>query len=171
MRIASIPSQEGRTLPHRAAVIAASLAVAGLAATPAIAQGPVTLTFKETNKGSTFRFIDNPPRSTKAHRGPSVGDNLVFSNPLVSAAGARRGTLRASCTITGSSEKVTPAICYGVYSLKEGQLVAVVSTDDLNAKTTVGTIVGGNRAYAGARGTFSSTQTKTGADDTVTLTG
>jgi hypothetical protein len=158
-------------LPHRAVAVATTLTALGLAAAPAVAQAPLTITFKETNKGAKFAFVDNPPRSSKAHRGPSLGDNLVFSNPLVSAAGARRGTLRASCTITGASAKVTPAICYGVFSLKEGQLIAVVSTDNLSGATTIGMIVGGNRAYAGARGTFRSTQTKTGADDTVTLTG
>jgi hypothetical protein len=155
-------------LPHRAVILAASLAVAGLAATPAIAQGPVTITFKEANKGSTFRFIDNPPRS-KNHR-PSAGDLLVFSNPLVSNTGAKRGTLRATCTVTGATAKTTPAVCYGVYSLKEGQLAALVSTD-IEASTTKGIIIGGTGAYAGARGTFTSKQNKSGADDTVTLLG
>jgi hypothetical protein len=158
-------------LPHRAVVIATTLTALGLAAAPAVAQAPLTVTFKETNKGAKFTFVDNPPRATKSHRGPSAGDVLVFSNPLVSAAGARRGTLRATCTITAASAKATPALCYGVFALKEGELVAVVSATNLDANTTTGTIVGGTRAYAGARGTFSSTQTKTGANDTITLTG
>jgi hypothetical protein len=154
-------------LTHRPVILATALGVAVLAAVPARGDDKTTITFKETNKGSTFRFVDNAPHG----RRPSTGDVLVFSNPLVSATGARRGTLRASCTITGSSAKATPALCYGVYAFKEGQLAAVVSTANLSGKTTEGAIIGGTRAYAGARGSFSSTTTKTGANDTITLTG
>jgi hypothetical protein len=155
-------------MDRRSLTLAAALSGAlGLAAAPAVAQAPRTLTFKEADKGGTFKFVDNPPRG----RRPSVGDVLVFTEPLVSASGARRGTLRATCTITGASVKAVPAVCYGVFSLKEGQLAAVVSTANLDGKTTDGVIVGGTRAYAGARGTFHSTDTKSGSNDTVTLTG
>jgi hypothetical protein len=164
-RIGLTATQEGRSLPHRAVVLAVSLTAAGLLAVPARGDDTKTVTFKETDKGSTFRFINNPPRT----RRPGAGDTLVFSEPLVDASGARRGTLRATCTITGASAKRTPAICYGVFSLKEGQLAAVVSTANLDAKTTEGVIVGGTRAYANARGTFSSTSTKSGSNDTITL--
>jgi hypothetical protein len=137
-----------------------------LAATPAAAQAPGrTLTFKERNKGATFKFIDNPPRAKRGR--PTAGDMFVFSNPVVSATGARRGTLRATCTFASTRA----AVCYGAFSLKEGQLTAVVSTDNLDARTTRGAIVGGTGVYAGARGTFNSTTTKTGSDDTVTLAG
>jgi len=47
----------------------------------------------------------------------------------------------------------------------------MVSSANLDAKTTRGVIIGGTGAYAGARGTFTSVTTKTGANDTVTLTG
>jgi hypothetical protein len=159
-------------LPYRSVVVASVLTALGLAAAPAVAQAPLTITFKETNKGSTFKFVDNPPRATNPNRPqPSAGDNFVISTRLVSASGAGRGRLRATCTLTGSSTKVTPAICYGVFALKEGQLAAIVSSANLNAKTTRGVIVGGTGPYAGARGTFTSVTTKTGANDTVTLTG
>ena len=151
---------------RRSLTLAAALGVAlGLAATPAVAQSPQVLTFKETNKGSTFKFVDNAPRG----RRPSVGDVLVFSEPLVSDSGARRGTLRATCTLTGSSTRSTPAICFGVFALKEGHLAVVVSTANLDASTVEGVVVGGTRSYLGARGTFSSKNTKSGSNDTVTL--
>jgi hypothetical protein len=154
-------------LPHRSVVLAASLTALGLAAAPADAQAPRTITLKETNKGSTFKFVDNAPRAGR----PGIGDALVFSEPLVGGSGARRGTLRATCTITGGSTKSTPALCYGVFSLKEGNLAAVVSTANLDAVTTNGIIVGGTGAYAGVRGTFRSKTTKSGSDDTFTLLG
>ena len=155
---------------NRRSPAALALVLALGAAAPAAAQAPTkTITFKETDKGSKFAFIDNPPRS-KRHR-PSLGDTLVFSEPLVSSSGARRGTLRVTCTITGTSTKSTPAICYGVFGLKEGNLDALVSTSNLDSNATTGSIIGGTGAYAGARGTFRSTSTKTGSNDTVTLLG
>jgi hypothetical protein len=160
-------------LPHRAVVLTASLTSLGLAAAaPAVAQAPRTITFKEKASTSQFSFVDNPPRGKANRPRVSPGDLIILSLPLYSGAtGARRGILRATCTVTGSSEKAPPAVCYGVVSLKEGQLAIVVSSSNIDAKTTVGTVVGGTRAYAGARGTFTSVSTKAGANDTITLAG
>jgi hypothetical protein len=96
---------------------------------------------------------------------------FVISSPLVTASGTRRGTLRATCTITESSTNPnrTPVVCYGVFSLKEGQLVAVLSTNNIDAKVTSGAIIGGTGVYGGARGGFRSVTTKTGTNDTITL--
>ena len=147
-------------------VVAGAATSLALAAVPAAAQAPgPALKFKERNKGATFKFIDNPPSAKR--RGPSAGDMFVISNPLVSATGAKRGTLRATCTFSSR----TAVVCYGVFTLKEGQLVAVVSTNNIDAKTTTGAIVGGTGVYEDARGTFTSRTTKTGADDTVTISG
>jgi hypothetical protein len=44
-----------------------------------------------------------------------------------------------------------------------------VETVDSAAKGTEGAVVGGTGAYVGARGTFSSTTTKTGSNDVVNL--
>src|SRR4051812_29275748 len=162
-------------MDRRSLAVAAALSGAVVAAAPATAQSPTTttLTFKETDKGSTFTFIDNPPRN-KAHRRPTLSpaDLLVIGNPLVSNSGAKRGALRATCTVTTASKtpESAPALCTGVFSLKEGQLDALVSTSSL-AKGVSGAIVGGTGTYAGARGTFKSTDTKTGSNDTVTLLG
>jgi hypothetical protein len=159
-------------MPHRAVVVTAGLAALGLAAAaPAVAQAPRTLTFKEKGSASQFNYVDNPPRGKAGRPRPSAGDLIVLTLPLYSDAGARRGTLRATCTITGVSRHGPAAVCYGVASLKEGQLVIVVSSSNIDAKTTVGTVVGGTRAYANAHGTFTSVSTKAGANDTITLAG
>jgi hypothetical protein len=159
-------------LPHRAVVLATALAALGLAAAPAVAQAPRTISFKERQSATAFSYIDNPPRGKSAARPrPSAGDVITLSIPLAGAAGKSRGTLRATCTLTSASTKSTPAICYGVVALKEGQLAIIVSTPNLSAKVSNGVVVGGTRAYAGARGTFTSTTTKTGANDSITLTG
>ena len=158
-------------MPHRAAVLAGSLAALGLGAAPAVAQAPRTITFKEKASTSQFSLVDNPPRGTASRPRVSPGDLIILSLPLYGSAGARRGTLRATCTVTGSSAKSPPAVCYGVVALKEGQLVIIVSSSNIDAKTTVGAVVGGTRAYANARGTFTSVSTKAGANDTIALTG
>jgi|1186.fasta_scaffold122230_2 hypothetical protein len=156
-------------MPHRAVVAVTTAGALALMSAPAVAQAPAPLVFREVQKGTTFSFVDNPPRSTNARRPrPSAGDALVFTIPLAKG-GRSRGTLRATCTITGIVKKRTSALCYGVLSLKEGELVLVVSTSNLDDPKTTGSVIGGTRAYAGARGTFVSTTTKDGTIDTVTF--
>jgi len=157
------------------ALVAAGLTAAAVA-TPVLAQssgGAQTLTFRELDKGSRFGYIDNPPRNKK-HRRPvfSVGDQFALANPLADASG-KIGELRATCTVT----KKAPAsnsgfnnghpLCTGAFVLKGGTLF--VETVDAGAKTTHGAVVGGTGAYAGARGTFTSTSTRTGSNDVVNL--
>src|SRR4051812_23238773 len=141
------------------AVLAAALAVG--AAAPASAQAPAqTLKFTELNKGSTFKFIDNPPRAKNPRRPSiSVGDAFVVTTPLASSAGKHIGRLQATCTFTkGASNptKAGSAICYGVFTFAQGQLDALVSMANTNSTTTTGGIIGGTGTYAGARGTLKS---------------
>src|SRR5436853_4162944 len=154
---------------HRRFFLAATLSGGLLAVAPATAlsdNNGQTLTFKELDKGATFKFIDNPPRARNPRRPrPGAGDEFVIGNPLASASGAKRGVLRAVCTFTTSKA----ALCVGTFALKEGTLAALVSTNNINSTTTTGIITGGTGPYAGARGTFNSVQTKTGSNDTVTL--
>lgn len=153
---------------------AAAVALVLAAALPAGAQAPPkTVTFREVAKSTTFSYVDNPPRGTAARPRFSAGDAFVLNIPLINDAGAKRGALRAMCTVTGRTKDPNraPAICTGVITLKEGQLVVVVSTANLDAKVTTGSVVGGTRAYAGARGTFLSVTSKAGTRDTVTLIG
>jgi hypothetical protein len=171
----------GLTHVRRRPATLAALAAAGL--TSIAVAGPVlarsgasgrTITFREANKGSRFHYIDNPPRNAK-HARPtfSMGDQFVISNPLVNG-GGKIGELRAICTITKGgrapqSNSLNPAhpFCTGAFVTKKGTLF--VETVAAGAKVTTGAVVGGAGAYAGARGTFTSTTTKSGANDVVKL--
>ena len=156
------------------AVLVAAGAAAAAVAAPVLAQssGGQTLNFRELNKGSRFDYVDNPPRNTK-HSRPvfSVGDKIVLGNPLADDSGPI-GDLRATCTFTTkapATDDVNPAhpFCSGAFVLKSGTLF--VETTDAGGKTTSGAIVGGTGKYVGARGTFTSTSTKSGANDVVNL--
>lgn len=157
-----------RTLIATAAGAAALL----VAAVPASAQAPATqtLTFNEVDKGSTFNFIDNAPRSPRRHGQPtrvSAGDIFVFTEPLRDGSGRAFGRLRATCFITKAGSANNPqGDCFGVFSLPTGQLWASAS---LTNGATAGAILAGTGAYADMHGTFVSKDTKTGAADTVTL--
>jgi hypothetical protein len=161
----------------RALALAAAGLTAAAVAVPVFAQssgGGQTITFHELNKGSRFAYIDNPPRN-KPHRRPtfSVGDEFVLANPAVDDSGNKIGELRATCTITKRAPASNGGLnsghpfCTGAFVTTNGTLFA--ETVDSGAKTTNGAIVGGTGAYVGARGTFTSTNTKTGADDVVNL--
>jgi hypothetical protein len=158
-----------RTLLATASAVGAMLLAS---AAPAVAQSPATqtLTFREVDQGSTFAFVDNPPRAPHRHGAPtrvSAGDLFVVSNRLVDAAGKPFGRLRAMCFV---SEPGTPqdlhGDCFGVFSLPSGQLWASGTT---GPGLTTGAILGGTGAYVSMHGTFVSKSTKTGADDTVSL--
>jgi hypothetical protein len=158
------------------ALAAGGLTSAGVAA-PVLAQSGAsvrTITFRELNKGSRFAYIDNPPRN-KSHQRPvfSIGDQLALADPLANSSG-KIGELRATCTITktapapkGNSLNPGHPFCTGAFVTNKGTLFA--QTADAGAKKTKGSIVGGTGAYVGARGTFTSTSTKTGMNDVVKL--
>ena len=137
----------------------------------ASAQGSATLTFKELNTGSTFAFVDSAPLSkAKGEPTASLGDRIVFTNPLVSAAGKHVGRLYLHCTVVVAAPQANRAAfaCEGVIALGGGTLA--VQTLLLRAGATVnGIVTGGTGTYANARGTLRSRPTKTGADDTITL--
>ena len=145
----------------------ASVSVAAFAASATAAHADTTLTFKEVDKGSSFHIVDAPPKDTKqTHLTP--GDQFVIQNPLADNAGKRIGTLRATCSMTTKKD----SICYGVFSFKNGTLDALVALPNTEtSKQTAGGIIGGTGAYAGASGSFISKDTKSGANDTVTLLG
>jgi hypothetical protein len=153
----------------RHAVVASAAAAALLAAAPAAAQAPPSLVFREVQKGSTFAFVDNPPRNPTGRRPRlSPGDAFVVTVSLTKGR-VHRGTLRATCTIVATSKDPNraPSLCYGVFTFKEGQVVAVISVANLDAKRTVGAVIGGTGAYAGARGTFTSVVSRLGTIDTI----
>ena len=95
----------------------------------------------------------------------------MFSTPLAGAKG-RIGELRAQCAMThpapaAGNLNLGHPLCVGAFVLRNGALF--VETVDAGARVTHGVVTGGTGAYVGARGTFTSTNTKTGNNDVVTL--
>jgi hypothetical protein len=137
----------------------------------ASAQGSTTLTFKELNKGSTFAFVDSAPMSkAKGEPSASLGDLIVFTNPLTDAVGKRIGRLYSHCTVVVAARQANKAayVCQGVVVLGGGTLTIQALLAHAGA-TVRGTVTGGTGAYANARGTLVSQPTKMGADDSITL--
>ncbi len=153
-------------------LLAVGLSCTGLASAAAPA---TTLTFKESEKGSAFTFVDVAPMAPKKHGFPtaiSPGDQIVVTNPLVEG-GKTIGKLRGRCTATASAKTSSPEafatahfICEGVFSFGGSSLYA-------NARLvkggTEGVITGGTGKYAGARGSFTSKEGKGGSTTTITL--
>lgn len=108
----------------------------------------MSISLRELDKGSSFRFVDQAPRSARRKGQPtriSAGDELLFSNPIVDAAGARAGSLRAVCTAPISSGFARASFnCIGVYRLAAGDIWVTATTG--RSSTTAGAIVGGTRA-------------------------
>jgi hypothetical protein len=155
----------------RRVIAAAAGASALVLSSAASAQAPTTLTFKELNKGSTFAFVDSAPMS-KATGEPtaSLGDRIVFTNPLVNTAGKRIGRLYSHCTAVVAARQASSATfaCEGVVVLGSGTLTIQAFLAHAGA-TVTGTVTGGTGTYANARGVLVSKQTKSGADDVITL--
>jgi len=156
--------------PRRTIALAAGAAALVLCSM-ASAQAPTTLTFKELNKGSTFAFVDSAPISKAAGEPTaSLGDGIVFTNPLVDAAGARIGRLYSHCTVVVAARRAFNAAfaCDAVVVLHGGTLTIQAFLAHAGA-TVKGTVTGGTGTYANARGVMSSKPTKSGADDVITL--
>lgn len=135
-----------------------------------IAAAATTITFTEPEKGSTFHFIDNAPKTKTKHGFPqkvSAGDVFVFTNPL-EAQGKQIGHLKAVCTATGNGGFQNAGfICNGTFFFTgKGTLIAAAS---VGSGKTEGAITGGTGSYAGARGTFVSKEGKGASTVTVTL--
>jgi hypothetical protein len=146
---------------------------AAVAAAPAPAQTPTTLSFKELERGSTFTFVDNAPKSQRRNGMPartSPGDLFLFSNPLRDGAGNPFGRLSVTCFVTTSGRTSrTKADCLGVYAFPTGNVVAAASISFASNAPVTGSILGGTGAYVGARGSFTSTETRADTDTTMTF--
>jgi hypothetical protein len=155
-----------------ATAIACSIAGALVATAAGSAQsdGARTITVFETAKGSTFGFVDNPPKTTRKDPHASVGDILAFSNALVDRSRTQRlGSASAQCVATRPG-RVGGAtyVCFGSFALPDGTL-AVAALQHGEPKTQQLAIVGGTGAYDGARGTILARSLKAGTEDTITL--
>jgi hypothetical protein len=165
---------------HSSTLTVRSLAALGLAAattavaaSPAAAQAPTTLSVKELDRGSTFSYVDNAPRSARRNGMPartSPGDLLLFTNPLRDSAGNPSGRLRVTCFVTSSGRfRNLEADCIGVYALPNGSLWGAASISFASEAPVTGAVLGGTGTYANARGTFTSTEAGDDTDTTITL--
>lgn len=153
-------------------VVALASCLAALAFAGSASAASTTLTFKEPEKGSTFAFIDNAPKSQLQHGFPtkfSAGDEILFTNPL-EAEGKIVGKVRVACTATktASSKSFAAAgfLCTGIAKVPGGTLAFATM---LSEGTTEGVITGGTGTYAGARGTFVVKESKDFSTNTITL--
>ena len=148
-----------------AVAFAAAGTVAAIAATNGSAQAPEgrTLTFQEMTRNSTFTAAQHGRKKQL-----KIGDHIVLGLPLYDDAGAKQGVARATCSITGKpSNGQLPMMCSGVFALPDGDIAVVgrVVSPGVNRLA----VVGGTGAYAGARGTLTSTDTPSGATDVLNL--
>jgi hypothetical protein len=148
-----------------AAVSAAALLavlVAGCSGGRGAASKKQTLTFTERQKDNSSFFVDNPPKSSAATGDEpklSPGDQLTFTADMIDPSGKDVADLDASCTVTATttgSFDGSRAQCVGTADIPDGSLTLTVGGKAFGAGTTRGAAVGGSGDYAGATGSFTS---------------
>ena len=147
--------------------ILAILSASGSAQAP----GATTLQLFERERGSSFGFVDNPPKiKNRRNARVSVGDVFAFSSPVFDQSRATRlGTVSVQCTVTKpGTEARSESICVGAFQLKDGT-IALTAPLKGDPRTVTVAITGGTGAYAGARGTLQTTNVRGGAEDIITL--
>jgi len=120
-------------MSRRLAALGAVALTTAAVAVPALAQSgngngngnTTTVTFTELGKGSTFHFVDLPPRTKLSHGNPkkiSAGDEFVTTSNLADSAGTRIGQLRAVCQATRTTRRFDKAgfICTGDFVFTDG---------------------------------------------------
>jgi hypothetical protein len=150
-------------------ILAAASAAALLAALVAGCSGggraaltKQTLTFIERQNDSSSSLVDNPPKSSGATGEEprlSPGDQLTFTADMIDRSGQNVGELDVSCTVTATttgSFDNSHAQCVGTADIPGGSLTLTVGGKAFGAGTTRGAVVGGTGDYAGASGSFTS---------------
>jgi hypothetical protein len=138
-------------------------ALAVLASSGGAQSGERTIVLTQPAGG--FEFVDVMPPLTRRGRpspGAWPGDHLISTHPLVDAAKRRAGRLEQVCTAVHGSRSIDRAVflCTWVAHLADGDLFLVARFRPPRpepASTVRGALTGGTAAYAGARGTFTST--------------
>jgi hypothetical protein len=121
-----------------------------------------TLSFTERQNDGSFSFADNPPKSAASHGDEptlSNGDQLTFTADMIDGSGKDVGDLDASCVVTATttgSFDDSRAQCVGTATIPGGTLTLTVGGKAFGAGTTRGAVTGGTGDYAGATGSFSS---------------
>jgi hypothetical protein len=121
-----------------------------------------TLTFTERQNDDSFSFADNAPKSpaTKGDEPKlSNGDQITFTADMIDSSGKDVGDLDATCTVTATttgSFDDSRAQCIGTALVPRGSLTLTVGGKAFGAGTTRGAVVGGTGDFAGATGSFTS---------------
>ncbi len=152
-------------MTHRVLVAAAAVLLATLVTGcggEGATLGKQTLSFKEKQNDDSFSFADNPPKSSPSNGDEpklSNGDQITFTADMIDGSGKDVGDLDATCTVTATttgSFDDSRAQCIGTATLPGGTLTLTVGGKAFGAGTTRGAIVGGTGDYAGATGSFTS---------------
>ena len=133
-------------------ILAALLALGALAAATllgsgASAQSPGarTLSFKELEKGATFKHVRNT--KTKARRANLLGDLIVFANPVADASGQVIGKSHNVCVTTVGARDFPKSVitCHGSMVLRDGMMTWQGSLK-AGANPVTGAVTGGTGA-------------------------
>jgi Dirigent-like protein len=162
-----------RTMLFVAVGVFALWAQAGSAQAP----GPTTLSLYEPANGGTFKILDNAPRSpaknpaSKKYRF-SVGDQLIFSNPVLDHKGGTRvATLYVEATVVkGKTFASVVTSSRVVLVFTNGDQLAAQGVFSFSGADVRIAIVGGTGTYQGARGSVvSHNNADDSSQDTITL--
>jgi hypothetical protein len=150
-----------RILAAASAVALLAVLVAGCSGEGGAALTKQTLTFTERQNDNSASFVDNPPKSSATGDEPklSPSDQLTFTADMLDRSGKDVGDLDASCTVTATatgSFDDSHAQCVGTADIPGGSLTLAVGGKAFGAGTTRGAVVGGTGDYAGATGSFTS---------------
>jgi hypothetical protein len=150
-----------RVLAAASAVALLAVLVAGCSGGGGTALTKQTLRFTERQNDESASFVDNPPKSSAARGEPklSPSDQLTFTADMLDRSGKDVGDLDASCIVTATSTGSfddSHAQCVGTADIPGGSLTLAVGGKAFGAGTTRGAIVGGTGDYAGATGSFTS---------------
>jgi hypothetical protein len=115
-----------------------------------------------TQPAGGFEFVDLTPPRTARGFDAWPGDHLISTHRLVDAAKSPAGRVELVCTTVRGSRSIDRAVflCTGVAHLAGGDLflgARLRPPTPAHPSTVRGALTGGTAAYAGARGTFSST--------------
>src|SRR6478735_9470590 len=108
------------------------------------ASSPPTGTLQLVLRPQAFHFADLPPKRT-GDGPPSPGDASIVTYRVFDASGATR-LGRAQFVCTSIDRRGEHEQCTGTIALPDGQIATQGDADNV-------AVVGGSRAYAGARGT------------------
>ncbi len=151
----------------------AAIATVAVLSAPGSAQDPggTTLEVFERERGTSFGFVDNPPRAkNRRDQRVTVGDVFAFNSPVFDESRKTRlGALSVQCTVTRpGKEAQSESVCSGAFRLRDGT-IALTGTLKGSPRTVVIPITGGTGEYNGARGTLRSTTVKNGSVDVLEM--